>query len=415
MFPEVDTKVAQEKLTSCNQPETETPMVTAITALQERLSKPLRKPSLVGLLAPLAKRSMPIYLGLVILFALAGYLLLAFFPLLAFNLLLSLGDSFSAANSLLDWAGFAVRVLLMVIATALSYPLLKLRFQLPQGMELNAENAAKLCDLIEELKQEYKQPVIEQVLLRPGFAITSVKTPRFGLPFLSTNSLLIGISALQCLPPLHFKAMLARHIGLLSGIHSHVSSWLYYHSMIWLQYRDSFKQQPHLLAKPLYIVFAIYAPLFEVISFFARRHAELQADRYALDVTNDSDMAEIFSQLIITENFINQKFWPKIHQLTRRNKGQPAHLPYASMAKVLRNGLNKDDLQSWLKQAFETTTNHDEPTPLLMQRLQNIAHDKPASPRPLKETAAEHYLDVVILEKIIQKFDQRWLKQQQAH
>jgi Zn-dependent protease with chaperone function len=147
--------------------------------------------------------------------------------------------------------------------------------------------------------------------------------------------------------------------------------------------------------------------LYTGLAFYVARQNELEADRYALDVADDEELARLFSQLIVTRNFLNSKFWPKLIQLARR--GDTEHRPYASLTRVLQRGLKREEMQSWIKTAFDTVSDHHHFAPLLRQRLENIGHDRPASPRPLQETAADHYLGTPVTQKIIGKFDQRWL------
>jgi len=383
-------------------------MPISVSRMLSRFTLPANVTSLPRLLEPLATRQPVVYRGIVTLFALLGYVLLMLFPLIALVLLGELLRQWQAAISWQDWLWSGFNLLIALFAIALSIPLFLNRFAMPRGLEINRQNAPKLYQLVEQLRQDFKYPVVDQVILREGFSIETVKTPRFGLPLLHHNTLVIGLDALLTLPPTHFKSLLARRIGQLSGIDNRYVGWLASLHQTWRQYHQAFKQQKLPLALPLQFIFALYTPFYAALAFYTIRQNELEADRYALDIANDDEIASLFSQLIVTETFLKTKFWPKITQLARR-KGTPEHLPYASITQVVRRGLSWEDMQRWIADAFETPSDVQDATPLLQQRLENIGHHKPALPQPLRETAADYFIDPAVTQKIIDKFDQRWL------
>ncbi|MGD8407397.1 MAG: hypothetical protein PVF21_02145 [Thiohalophilus sp.] len=356
----------------------------------------------------LASRKPLVYRGLVTLFALAGYLLLALFPLIALSGLLGLPGQLQTIQGWQDGLWFGLNVLILLIAAALSIPLFQIRFASPKGMEINPQNAPKFSQEIEQLRQDFKNPGIHSVILSEGFGVHVVSTPRFRLPLLYRNTLVIGLESLLSLPPDQFRSLLARRVGQLSGMHHRFINWLARLRRIWPLYHQAFRLLHGPLSWPLRWLFALYAPFYSALSFYVARQDELEADRYALDIANDAELAGLFSQLIITETFLKHRFWPKITQLAQRS-GTPEHLPYASLTAVLRRGMSRDDIQNWIKTAFETQSDTHNPAPLLRQRLENIGHNKPTPPRALHETAADHYFDSGVMQKIIAKFDQHWL------
>lgn len=386
-------------------------MAISLSRIFNRFTPSFNGNGITRLLEPLAIRQPVIYLGLVTLFAILGYLLLLLFPLIALSILSDIPQQFHLAARWSDWLWLGADLLIVLAAAALSIPLFLNRFHLPQGLEINTENAPKLYQLVEELRSEFKHPGVDRIILREGFAIDVSKTPRQNLPVLHINTLIIGLDALICLPPEHFESLLARRVGQLSGIHNRYIGWLAFLRQNWRQFHQAFKRQKMPLAWPMQFIFAIYAQFYEALAFYAARRNEMEADRYALDIADDGQIASLFSQLVITESFLKTRFWPKLTQLAKRSKGQPEHLPYASMITVLRRSLTREDMQTWIKAAFDISSDPNSTTPLLRQRLENIGHHKPASPIPLKATAADTFIDPRVMEKIIRKFDQYWLAQ----
>ena len=142
------------------------------------------------------------------------------------------------------------------------------------------------------------------------------------------------------------------------------------------------------------------------------RQDELEADRYALELINDRDLAGVMSQEIITRTFLEQKYWPKIKQLVRR--GDPTrYAPYRQMPQVVQKSLTADEARNWLMTAINSPDNLTEIMPPLKSRLENIGQKKTGAPIPLNEVAASAYIVPGALTGVLEKFDQRWLKRQQ--
>jgi len=350
-----------------------------------------------------------IYLTSLTPLALLGYLLLLFFPLSSVVLIGQLASSWSLQNSLGMPTESLTQLLAGIAAIGFSIPLFRLRFQTPHGQQLDTSNIPALYKTIAELCHIYHINNFEKIILDDGLDIRVINPSKLAWPFNSRRILIIGLPVLLCYSPVQVHAMLARHIGQTSGRDGFLLLWLNNLNQTWQQYRNVL-EQGSILALPMATVFRIYARLLQVSSLFANHLHELAADRYALDVANDRDMAELFSQTIVTEKFLQQKYWPKIHQLTRR-KPSPGYLPYANMSKVLRNGLTPEDIQSWLKTALRhpVTCLHQ---PSLTKRLHNIGHEKLLPPQRIQQSAGAYYLSKAILAQIVEEFDQRWLREQ---
>jgi len=338
--------------------------------------------------------------------ALFGYLLLLFFPLSSVVLIGHIASSWSLQNSLGMPGDTLIQLLAGIAAIGFSIPVFRVRFKTPHGQQLDTSDIPALYKTIAELCQIYHINNFEKIILDEGLDIRVVNPSKLAWPFNRRRVLVIGLPALLCYSPVQVHAMLARRIGQISGRDGFILLWLNSLNQTWQQYRNAL-EQGSILALPLATVFRIYARLLQISSLFANHLHELAADRYALDVANDRDMAELFSQTIITENFLQQKYWPKIDQLAQR-KPSPGYLPYANMSKVLRNGLTPEDIQNWLKTALR----HPLPClhqPSLTSRLRNIGHEKPLPPRRIQQSSATHYLSKAILAQTVEEFDRRWL------
>jgi len=381
--------------------------------LSSLLTNQLERLNFNRLLQPLVKRVPVLAKILAAIAALPGLIVLYGFPVTAVILLMQLPQRFDTATSIQDWVYFAISLLAILLCGWMTWLIIRTPLNPPHGLALDHASAPALLDLIDELENHYGRASIHSVVLRSDFDIQLVRTPRFGLPILTNNTLTIGLPLLLSLPPSHFKALLARRIGQASSKHNRVSGWFYQLNGIWRCYRDSYTRQKSPAIRSLGVFFKLYVPFYNWVALFAIREDELEADRYALELVNDKDMAGVMSQEVITRTFLEQKYWPKIRQLVRRG-GSTSYAPFRQMSSVVQKGLNADEVRSSLMAVINEPDRFKTTMPPLKLRLDNIGHQRPGAPTPLTEIAAIDYLETTTLNKIVDKFDQRWLKQQRA-
>ncbi len=380
--------------------------------LTSLLSKQLEYLNINRLLQPLVKRLPVLANVLAGIAALPGLILLFGWPITTVVLLLQLPQGLGAATSVMDWVYLAISLVGMLLCGWLTWLIIRTPLKPPHGISLDHTSAPALLELIDELEHNFGRASVHSVVLRSDFAIQLIQTPRFGFPILTSNTLCIGLPLLLSLPPSHFRTLLARRIGQASGKHNRVSGWFYQLNGFWQTYRDSYSRQKSPPIRILGMFFTFYAPFYQRLALFAIRQDELEADRYALDLINDRDMAGVMSQEIITRRFLEQKYWPKIKQLVRRGGGSN-YAPFRQMSNVVQKSLTAEEARNSLMSAINDPDDLKTTMPPLTTRLDNIGHQKTGSPTPLTHIAATEYLDTPTLNKIVDKFDQRWLKHQQ--
>jgi hypothetical protein len=380
--------------------------------LSSLLANQLQRLNINRLLRPLVKRLPFLAKIMAAIAALPGLILLYGFPVTAVILLMQLPQRFGAATTIMDWAFFAASLLIMLVCSWMTWLIIRTPLRPPHGLAVDHTSTPALLALIDELENSYGRASVHSVVLRSDFDIQLLRTPRFGLPILTTNTLAIGLPLLLSLPPSHFKALLARRIGQASGKHNRLSGWFYQLNGIWRCYRDNYAHQKSPAIQLLGVLFKFYVPFYEKLALYTLRQDEEEADRYALELINDRDMAGVMSQEIITRRFLQQKYWPKIKQLVRRG-GESNYAPFRQMSRVVQKSLNADEARGALMAAINEPDDLNETMPPLKSRLDNIGHQKTGAPTPLNEIAATEYIETATLNKIVDKFDQRWLKHQQ--
>ena len=344
--------------------------------------------------------------------ALFGILFLFIFPYLVLVLPTELYDSVINAKELKDWIDVVIHLTLLGLSVSFSWAIYKLKFSLPAGLDVTAEKFPHLFKLIEELREDFGKPNIDRIILRDKYDISVIKTPRSGMPFLNTRTLIIGLPVLQTMSPLYFRALLARRIGQLSTQHTPVTTRLYFLNDIWVQFNNSCKHSKNIFTKILSYFFQLYSPLYQKLLMPLLQEEELEADSYGMDLINDRDMVECLVYEEVVTHFLHHKFWPKIYHLARRSK-TPEFMPYSQMTKVIKAGITDDEISETIQAALKLDIDHPAPMPSLASRLNHLGHAKPLPPKRLNKTAAAYYLGNN-LEKIIQLFDKRWLSKIQG-
>jgi len=338
--------------------------------------------------------------------ALFGILFLLMFPFLLLTLPSELYDTVIHAKELKDWIDAVIQLTLLGLSGAFSWAIYKLKFSLPTGLDVTTEKFPHLFKLIEELRDEFGKPGIDRIIIRDKYDIRVIKTPRPGMPFLNTRTLIIGLPVLQTMSPLYFRALLARRLGQLSTKHTPVTTRLYFFNDIWQQFDKSCKHSKNVFTKVLSYFFQLYSPLYQKVLMPLLQEEELEADSYGMDLINDRDMVECLVYEEVVTHFLHHKFWPKIYHLAKRSK-TPEFLPYSQMTKVIKAGITDDEISETIQAALKLDISHPAPMPSLMGRLNHLGHSKPLPPKRLNKTAAEYYLGSS-LGKIIELFDKRW-------
>lgn len=360
-----------------------------------------------------AERAPRVYLAGCLGLALVGYALLAAFPLLALFTLLNLPEAIGAASGPLDWLAVAGHILTAGFGAAVTAYLVRLRFPLPRGLPLSAEQAPELFRALDEIAEELDTPLPPRVLVTGRFQSECRRTPRHGFAFSFDRTLLIGLPVMQTLSPTQLRGMLAAQLGRATLRRRPLIGWLCSLRPLWGQFRDAratgrWAFIPALVRGP----FLAYAPLYAYATRLAARWELNDLDDYALEVINDEDVMQLLVAEMLAERFLTRHYWPKLRTLVGR--GEAAGLrPFAGMTPTYRRSLERGAAERWLREALGAETAPDAQRPNLSQRLEGIGHDAARVLQAPDPTAAEALLGPALL-PLQQHLDSRWRQAQGA-
>ena len=373
-----------------------------------KLTNPFTRGALEQALLALEARHPKVTLGLGVAVSAAGYLLLALPPLLLLIGLFKVPAGISSAGSISAWLGVLLWLVITGLGAIITYGLLRVRPVLPSGLGLKEDKAPRIHELLGEMGETYKIPRIHRVTLHDQYELQVVPVPRFGLPLLTENVLYIGLPVLQGLSPMQFRGALARRLGQYSAVHNKLSHFVYLWRQYCRQYQRAYAKHTSPVYLPLQWFYKIYTPVTQHLTASAIRQDELQADIYALELLNDTELADTLVRYEVCRVFLQTKYWPKIHAMLRKQPGNPGHLPHANMAKVMRKALTDNEFAQTLKDLINQVPTWQNELPGLHARLENIGQSKLDMPPPVMETAAQRYMDEAFA-AVVKLLDKQWL------
>jgi hypothetical protein len=330
-------------------------------------------------LETLAESRQRAYLLVTTTLAVIGYAWLLMFPALVLTAVSGTYDAVTAGPHV-DWSRLLIWSIVAAGTALVTYRLASFRPALPAGAMLDRKKAPALFVLINELRQQYRAPWIDRVMVSGEFELRIMKTPCCGLPLWSTRTLMIGLPLAQSLSPAQLRCELARRLGQDSRRHNPLVNWLAQLRWLWPLYTDGTNDSGPGF-EPIGWFFKVFAPLYARVSLPVARLDELAADSCAMETCSDEEVLDTITTEAVCHRFIIERYWPTYRKITARVR-EVLPKPHAGMATVLRTGLQGEKYREWLMAAMNGELRPDESVPSLRQRVHNIGHRKPATNGP---------------------------------
>jgi Zn-dependent protease with chaperone function len=360
-----------------------------------------------GFIKSLIHRFPRFYLGCVVLLALSGYAYVLLFPLLVPIGLLNIYEIF-ALGDIANWQAALTWSAVVLVAALVSYRITQIKPKTPVGLTLPEDKAPELFKLVQQHHAYFKRPEIHRIVITANYELDIIKTPMWALPVWSTNTMVIGLPVLQSLSKEQFECVIARRIGQFSKRYNTLTNWLYQLRAIWQQYRVIYRKQNGFGFQPLKWYFAVYAPLYKMVSLHAARLDELNADTYAMELYNHEVVLEMITADALCRWYLQNQFWPAVYKIASvEKKSLPA--PHAKMASAVQTIKNGDKLDSLIDKVYKEKPRPGDAIPSLKDRVKNIGHDKPYMKKQTTGNAAESYLGTSH-KGVIDVIDKLWLK-----
>jgi hypothetical protein len=252
------------------------------------------------------------YLGLVLLTALIGYTYILLFPVLAILGILNMYEALT--TDVIDWLTVSIWMVVTIIGTFVSYRIIQVKIAPPTGLKLSEDKAPELFKLLQQLRDHYKRPEIHSIVITAEYELDIIKTPRWGLPIWSSNTMVIGLPVLQCHSREHFICMAERRIGQFSKRGNPVTNWLYQLRSIWHLLHLTYKKNKTFGTELLRGFFYLFASFYDMVSTIAAKFDELKADGYLMEGHNDEVVREMMTADTIYRWYLQNEYWPAVYK-----------------------------------------------------------------------------------------------------
>jgi hypothetical protein len=260
-----------------------------------------------------------------------------------------------------------------------------------KGLKLTKEMTPDLYEVISEVRSHYKRPAIKNVVLTEKFECRIESIPRLGIPIASFNTLVIGLPILQTLSPEEFRCELSRCIGQHSKIIPSLTLFIHKSHYLWAMYNESLSKYKKFGTSPLRWFFKYYSRLYRLIASPAIRMEELEADLFALEYINETEVFNALKSKAISETFLNTHYWPGVRDMVMKHPNI-AIKPFANLEKSVRSEAAQENRKKWLSEACSANQVPGGLVPSFRQRMQHMGHGKIRAIPVLGMNSAEKYL-----------------------
>jgi Zn-dependent protease with chaperone function len=326
-----------------------------------------------------------------------------FLALMVLALLVALLATLLSAKYL---KGFSVKLLVIVVpALFVVARSMWVRFDPPEGPRVTREESPQLFAMLDELRSSLRTPRIHAVVITHELNAAVTQIPRLGFLGWHRNFLMLGLPLMKGLTVEQFKAVLAHELGHLSRGHARIGNWIYRLRMIWARLEAEYSEKSQLGASAIRRFFHWYSPRFNATSFPLARANEYEADAASAQLTSPQCAAQALTGISVLARFMDQKYWPGIHQAAR-DRPEPAFSPYAAFRGTAVLEIPEDERASWLSSELARATSTADTHPALKDRLAAIGCEATFAP-PTEGTGAEVLLGNALV-SLERGFDDTW-------
>lgn len=311
------------------------------------------------------------YLYSAVFFMLLGYVFFLLFPYLIVESATALFREIPIARTAGQWVAVGGWSAILLSCLFLSGQIFRLHFSRVSGLKLSKGLAPDLYRLIAGVREYTAHPSIRDVVLSDQYELRIEETPCFGYPFMTTNTLVIGMPMLQTLSADEFRCEVMRRFGQYSRGRFQPHHWLFRSRLLWRRYLDALDEHKRYSELPLRWFFSVYSPLFEKLTLPAARMDELAGDTAVLEWLNDRDYFEALKSRTIAGYFLRECYWRKVYQSALKNP-KVTLKPFEKLEHVSGNFGSQDLRRKWLYNAFIAEQSPFMAAPVFKLRMENI-------------------------------------------
>ncbi|MDM0114209.1 M48 family metallopeptidase [Variovorax sp. J22R133] len=279
-------------------------------------------------------------------------------------------------------------------------------FEEPAGVRLEREDAPRLFDALDRIRDRIDGPPVHYVYLDDEFNASIRQLPRFGLLGGAVNYLSVGLPLLMALDRRRLLSVLAHEYGHLRGNHGRLSAWIYRTRLSWLKLDASLQQEEGVMAAVSQAFFRWYFPRFAARTFALARQDEYEADRISAKLLGTSVAAAALTEIAVKSAWYADTFWPA-HWARASTEPLPVG-PFSAMRTEFRRAPDPAFAREALRMAMTRVSGVDDTHPVLRDRLEAF-EEKAQLPDWSTKPALEMLADRG--QKWIEHFDREWCRE----
>lgn len=298
----------------------------------------------------------------------------------------------------------AVPLIVLGIVGVVLLRALWVRFDLPAGHVLQADEAPALQREVERIRAQVGAARLHGLILNAEFNAAAVFMPNGVGTWRQRHYLVLGLPLMQLLDRDGLAAVIAHEFGHFQGGHGRFSGWVYRLRVSWGRVMQGLAATPSSAGHLFWLFLRWYAPFFDAYSQVLAREQEHEADAVAAAVAGNEPAARALARVALAADWLERDFWPGLH-LAERVQAYPPVQVHARLAAGLRqHGRAQAAMPPWL---LDREPALEDSHPTLRQRLQALGAEPVLEPAT-SASAAETLLGQALVDALEQRFSLEW-------
>lgn len=256
----------------------------------------------------------------------------------------------------LDWFLFEVLAGLTAFAAYLGWQFLQLRPEQPAGVCLDTAETSELAGMLDRRARHFKVSRIKQIHMTSGTQLDVVGSPLLAVPLLHRHTLCIGAPLLFFIGRAQFRLGLAAAVATAAKRRSSLSGWLSQCAEDWPLIVDVLENNNSLLSRLLRPGARHIAATVDRLGQPLRSEWRQQQARWVLENSDENSIADLLSNQLVAEGFLDKQYWPMILKAAERSP-TPVVKAFSHLPLLMGKILNKQQADRWLMQSQAVTGN----------------------------------------------------------
>lgn len=257
---------------------------------------------------------------------------------------------YSHAQGPLDWFLFEFMLAVTAFSAYLSWQLLNIHPQQPEGIDLQPQQSPAIFGMLERRTSHFRMTSIRRIKFSADIELRVASTPIWPLPLFHKQTLCVGMPLLVFISRGQFRLGLASAVAAAANRRTCLSGQLDQAAEDWPLIITALQTHDSLLSRILLKPIQWLALQVEQLSVQLRADWRQQQSRWILDNSDEQNSADYLSNQLVATAFLDKQYWPMIFKAAERCPA-PVVKAFSHLPLLLDKILNKEQAERWLIQA----------------------------------------------------------------